>query len=373
MKAKKLLLLITMGVMLGGGIFSYGKSFAINNNNEKIANEFMKKDRSDISNALGMRAKISVNDYIKINGEIIPLYCTFESGEEAIKEINIVSNELINKIKDTYNIDEDLTNKNIDLYEEKMNQYIEEFDPENQDAQNYYSLDGFFEIYNHYKDNEEIKDYASTINQIDEKLIVLLPYDTNLTAVREFNEEQLNASKMISNSRAYSVSRAIVYANRYATSPNKDEYAYFSGKDCTNFVSQILEAAGVNQVVYSSEKSGWWHKKENNTHTHSISWINAATFARYMGIGYRTTSLLDFTANIQKGDFIGYDKYGDGSVDHNAFVVDKDDYQGEYNGKTYYDFKVAEHSGNYCAWTSSRRNNWEKVEDGVNVFVRVRR
>lgn len=55
----------------------------------------------------------------------------------------------------------------------------------------------------------------------------------------------------------------IDYARQYALNPNHGPYHYFGIRgDCTNFTSQILEAAGVAQEVYDSEYMGWWHRKE---------------------------------------------------------------------------------------------------------------
>ena len=50
--------------------------------------------------------------------------------------------------------------------------------------------------------------------------------------------------------------------------------------------------------------------------------------------------------------------YDDGDWNHVGFVVQVDDYL--TNG--YYDYFVAQHSGNYLAWTSSDTNGWENDE-----------
>jgi hypothetical protein len=75
-----------------------------------------------------------------------------------------------------------------------------------------------------------------------------------------------------------------------------------------------------------NENLGWWHRNVTSTgpiiypeHKYSISWISAGT----------------------------------------------------YNGSTYYDYKVAQHTNNYHAWTSSSTNGWETL---TNVtYARVRR
>lgn len=68
---------------------------------------------------------------------------------------------------------------------------------------------------------------------------------------------------ILTQARAYNQNAAIDYARQYALNPNHGPYHYFGIRgDCTNFTSQILEAAGVAQEVYDSEYMGWWHRKE---------------------------------------------------------------------------------------------------------------
>ena len=67
---------------------------------------------------------------------------------------------------------------------------------------------------------------------------------------------------------------------------------------------------------------------------HSISWIRANTFAKYMG-----------------------------------FVTDRKTTQ--LNG--YYDYRVAQHTSNYHEWTSSSKNGWENVGKDGGTYGRVRR
>lgn len=167
----------------------------------------------------------------------------------------------------------------------------------------------------------------------------------------------------------------VAYANKHATSVNIGPYFYFTGNDCTNFASQILEASGVSQVKSSSIYSGWWHTYSSSIydHKHSNSWINANTFARYMGVGYTTKNHYSFSANISTHDFIAYDAGSDGDWNHIGYVVDNDSFAAKYSGYNYYDYKVAQHSKNYVAWTSSSTNNWETLANNGYTYGRVRR
>lgn len=377
MNTKKILAGFITSVMVAGFVIMNTKSFAVNVTDTNV--NFEKIERNDLSQVMGIDTPISVNDYIVVDGSAVPLYCTFEDKNEAIDEIKLKSATLLSQVKNTYELAEDLNEENWKTYEEKINQYVTEFNLEGEYFDEYSNLLTFFDIYENEEQNNEIKQYSTMArsSSMMEELAVMLPYDSECELVKDFNEQALQTSEMLNQTRAYNLNNAIVYAEKYATSPNKTDYDYFS-KDCTNFTSQILEAAGVSQVVYDSENSGWWHKVSTGllgikTHTHSISWIRASTFAKYMGIGLNTNNHWDFSASLQKGDFVAYDKAADGDVDHNAFVVDRDNYAANYNGMNYYDYKIAQHTNNYCAWTSSDANNWEKLEDYTCRFIRVRR
>lgn len=173
------------------------------------------------------------------------------------------------------------------------------------------------------------------------------------------------------------ITKAVNYAAKHAEAINTPTYQYFSGSDCTNFTSQILEAAGVSQVKHTSEHSGWWHtRKISNSgyppgqvsyvHTHSVSWIRSSTFARYMGVGpgRGPSQYSQFTQLAVRGDFIGVDKGGDGGIDHTGFITAK----GAPDNKGVYDLKIAQHTKNYNAWTSSAINGWENIDVGEKYY-----
>ncbi len=157
----------------------------------------------------------------------------------------------------------------------------------------------------------------------------------------------------------FDVDDGIAYAEAYAQFANYTDYYFFINGDCANFTSQILEAGGVPQEVYSSNLYGWWHTVSSGwpkSHSHSLSWTVADTFAKYMGVTYNTTSNAQFSANIQAGDFIAADFEDDGDWDHMGFVTQRA--TSLSNG--YYDYRVAQHTQNYLAWTSSSTNNWKQ-------------
>lgn len=140
---------------------------------------------------------------------------------------------------------------------------------------------------------------------------------------------------------------AIRYADNYARNANP-LYANYdsSGGDCTNFVSQILNAGGIGQVDTGNENTGWWYRSRNNR---SISWINAQTFARYMGISGTARSFTALHSIAHVGAFIGGSTSNDGKLNHLAFVTDK-------NAK---DLRIAQHSAFYHEWTYAGASGWK--------------
>lgn len=165
---------------------------------------------------------------------------------------------------------------------------------------------------------------------------------------------------------------AIDYANRFAYSPNEGPFYYFHNGDCANFVSQIMLASGRDTT------QSWWHRitkdwTENYTHKHAPAWSLVNTFVYYFGVSNSTLSHREFSTILSSGSIITFDSSDDGDLDHVAFVTQSDNYISDYNGYSYFDYKVAQHTRNYHAWTSSSENNWEKIEDNGGRYGLVRR
>ncbi len=112
--------------------------------------------------------------------------------------------------------------------------------------------------------------------------------------------------------------------------------------------------------AYASIYSGWWWKWRGSGNQ-SITWIQAAAFARYMGSGYNSTSWSSLVSNVTAGDFIGFDRTDDGDMDHIGFVHTKD----------YGTIKNAQHSTNYIKWAA--QTGWPSMENGTTRFYRIRR
>ena len=322
--------------------------------------------------------KISVSKCVVIDGKSYDLYRTFDEPEKALEQIAFRSEDVLNLVKTTYGLS-DFSDRTWCDYRNAMYCMLDdECCPEwyNESNEEYRALVVFFDIYENDSKNEELTIYADKLmasksnivkKEMHEELLNNLPY----SSLESSDEKDIEEKAAVIN--GFNQNAGIAYAENWATSRNIPEYHSFTNGDCTNFASQILEKGGVGQAVYSSEYSGWWHKKTvtrfGTIHSHSRSWTQADVFARYMGVGYKTTSNANFSSNIKAGDFIALDQANDGDWDHIGFVVNVKTYM--TNG--YYDYKVAQHTSDYLAWASSSTNNWDNAGSQGSAYGRVRR
>lgn len=341
-------------------------------------NNAINKPETNIATVLTTVGKVIDGGQVIIDGKENNLYREFANKNEAITDIKEKVPTLLSVLSTEYNL-APLTDENWKEYKDAMFMLFDsENKPENYDESNieFRTLRAFFDIYENSEKNEQILEKVQVLKyvqfnrslnkEIDEELALLLPYTEPYA--RAFIETKKNDIVPYAGA-AYDVTKAVNYANKYATNPNKPTYYYFSRGDCANFASQILENAGVSQIVYNDVGKGWWHKRETGflgigyKHTHSQSWSMADTFARYQGIMYSTTNHNSFKANISKGSFIVADFDNDGDWDHCGFVTDKSSS----------DYKVAQHTSNYNEWASSSKNGWDNIGGDGGKYARVRK
>ncbi|MCZ7406834.1 amidase domain-containing protein [Parvimonas micra] len=327
---------------------------------------------------------------VELEGKTEYLYKQFKSQTESLKCINEEYSDLFEFVKNKYSLGKITENNWMKYYEIFQ---TEDLLPKYED--DILFIKKFFDIFENKYKNDRIKTRLAFLKIIrngdsyDKELLYLMPnsskysnkYLKSNVKIEAEIEKDLKNSKIKSsgmlrvaptnlpNQRA-----AIDYAKRYATNPNTSKYYYFSRGDCANFVSQIFEAGGRKQIVYSGgytkKAGGWWHI--TNPHRHSPAWSLANTFVCYFGTHVTTKNHRVFTAQLNPGTVIAFDSADDGDWDHVAYVTDSDNYTANYNGKYYYDYKVAQHTKNYNEWTSSSKNNWEKIEDIGGRYAVVR-
>ncbi|HAB66305.1 MAG TPA: hypothetical protein DCE23_02955 [Firmicutes bacterium] len=355
---------------------------ALGNTSDIIKAE-SKKDYKEYCNSLLLDGlgNVKRNEVILINGVENPLYCTFENKTDSLQKIQNKVPKILATIAKRYSL-EPINEYNWQSYKDGMFMLLEETEEFGERSEEFRILAAFFDVYEDYDKNQEILDLVNKINLKQKsfnenandgiELGMLLPYYAPLSK---------NASRIVSKTsmaKKIHVPSAVTYATNHATNPNKAAYYYFSRGDCTNFTSQILEATGVQQAVYDSEYSGWWHKVTNTgflgskEHKHSRSWTMADTFARYMGVGYSTTNHESFSSNLQAGDFIALDKTNNGSWDHMGFVTETGGGVCTSTGN-FINYRVAQHTKNYHEWLTSDKNGWELAGADGGKYARVRR
>lgn len=166
---------------------------------------------------------------------------------------------------------------------------------------------------------EEYEEERKAIIQ-EEKIVS----DILLSQVHEDTEDyedQLNNSYPTERTPfEYDRRTAVRYAEQWWDSYNS-KFKKFE-VDCTNFVSQCLQAGGAPMVGYPNRNKGWW--MQNNSW--SYSWSVAHALRWYLGsskTGLRAVEKKS-VKELMLGDVICYDFQGDGRFDHNTIVVAKD-------------------------------------------------
>lgn len=322
------------------------------------------------------------------------LYVEFSNQKSAIEKIYNSQTNFINKISDYCKIDK-LNCDNWEDFREAFYKYtVEKGVLESSDE--YRAMVSFFDIYENKDKNDRIISFVNENNLTSSfaaislstnstnndsaynELFTMLPSTSSL--VESKNNEILSSYNLNTNQgimplsvvKSFDTEKGITYATKHATNKNTPTYYYFSNGDCANFTSQILENGGVKQTVYDSKSQGWWHKTSKilgiTKHTHSEAWSMADTFARYMGVSNKTKIHKTFASKLKAGDFITVDFATDGDWDHMGFVTKRDSSAGSYG---YIDYKVAQHTTDYHAWTSHEKNGWETYNNkGTYAIVR---
>jgi hypothetical protein len=117
--------------------------------------------------------------------------------------------------------------------------------------------------------------------------------------------------------------KAVRYAETWWNSYNP-AFRRFTENDCTNYISQCLNAGGAPMRGYPTRGNGWWIRGNN----WSWSWAIAHAFRMYLGnskTGLRAKEV-SRPDQLMLGDVICYDFEGDGRYNHNTIVTGWDYY-----------------------------------------------
>lgn len=135
---------------------------------------------------------------------------------------------------------------------------------------------------------------------------------------------------MQNSEKIYNRHKAVQYAIQYGMTPNAT-YPYYRGDDCTNFVSQCLQAGGCKNNF--NRKYPWWCVREKTSIcwsvAHSLYWyIQVSTKENRAGIKAKTTIIegndsfsTDLSQELEIGDLVQYVNFKD-KIQHTAMITD---------------------------------------------------
>lgn len=142
-------------------------------------------------------------------------------------------------------------------------------------------------------------------------------------------------------SGSFSIAAASNYAKNYAIKANS-KWPNFGGLsgggDCTNFTSQITNAAGKRMSYYPNNSGLYWYC--TNRFAYGTAWTLAHQFVTYWSADYNVTYSCANKSQVNskaiEGDFIAYMSKGTYQINHMSYVNAK------RSGKVY----VSQHSTN---------------------------
>lgn len=154
------------------------------------------------------------------------------------------------------------------------------------------------------------------------------------------------------NSFAWNKTSAATYAEKWALS-NNPAWPYFSGNDCTNFISQSLNYGGIAMEATRTDRTKWYRaKNQNNAWIYGLPWTVSADFYTYFRTSSKTKDNryyikgYDWKASttdrpeppnnntlLNVGDIVSYNFEGNG-VGHTGIVTayGTDNYSSSYVG-----------------------------------------
>lgn len=276
------------------------------------------------------------------------LYWEFDNKQSAFITFKEIASNVLNTLQRNYNLST-LNESNWKQYQDKFLEYYDR--SEIFESKELTLVDEFFTVCENHEINTDIMNMykKKSINLMD--IVYCLPYTSPILDKIQFTAFN------VPETRLGNLTAANNYAKTYAKNPNTKSYNYYAGKDCTNFVSQILKAGG--------------KKTDSDWKPYNSRWINAHSFVLYWYMKTNASngypSFHSISGTVRSGDVIGADWQGDGRYDHNAYVYAS----GSKTSKGYYDITIAQHSSNYCAKVSSSENGWESHKTGLYVRLRI--
>ncbi|SFF06023.1 amidase domain-containing protein [Alteribacillus iranensis] len=118
----------------------------------------------------------------------------------------------------------------------------------------------------------------------------------------------------------YDRRKAVQYAERWWNDYNPS-YRRFTN-NCTNFVSQCLQAGGAPMTGMPNREKGWWYQGDS----WSYSWAVAHSFRWFLSSANHAFSAAEVerATDLREGDVICYDFNGNGRWQHSTIVTSFD-------------------------------------------------
>lgn len=297
-------------------------------------------------NRLEEKIELKKGPVLEINNTYNPLFLEFTNKKDAFSYVKDNYDEILLEISEKEKLDS-LNYSNWEKYYLSLqNNYIfSENTPYKLDDIMF--LNEFFVVCENEEINQKALEIIKKENYSINELENYIPYTSPILKTK-------TKIKIQATNFSYNKSAAINYAKTYGPNYNK-KYTYYSGKDCTNFASQVLFAGGAPKDSTWKPYTATWTAAHNFT----VYWYSRSNSQ------YATGSFNSLTANCSPGDFIIGDWERDGRYNHVAFVAAS----GKKTSAGYYDLTIAQHTSNYCAKISSSACGWENTS---GLYVRIR-
>ncbi|MGG0516749.1 amidase domain-containing protein [Bacillus pseudomycoides] len=203
-------------------------------------------------------------------------------------------------------------------------------------------------------DSQKINSSKFNMNHVKNKKIKQIKEENKVTD-KQINKSLTTPKYVIPSEGGFSVNTAVSYAKRNAYTKENDKYGYYNGDgDCTNFVSQVIEAGGksINRPYHVNantpniwDTTSYWYNGIWITHPNgpkfrkaTTSWIRVSHFYEYWSQRVRTFetySPMTIGRGSKTGDVIQYKRSRTGQMWHTTFVTGK-----ASDGETY----ITQHS-----------------------------
>ena len=185
----------------------------------------------------------------------------------------------------------------------------------------------------------------------------------------------------------YNIHAALNYAKEWAYSTNTDEYGPRQDRDCTNFVSQCLVAAGLQQDEgWNSNRSWWFWRGYTDGFNTFVSVPALQTYLNNKGYSVETWEfsgwkgrIYDISGRPSAGDIVQFDWEDDGKniFNHSVLCIGEDSqgilrlasHQTDHSEATFDDFTAFRIA--IIHMTDTR--GWEEVtSDFIGKFVTIK-